>query len=125
MTVIIIILLIILVIWAFGITFLYAELLRGVKQIITANTDAVLPLFDMNSLLIQIVREAVDATESVKNLVMDYRKAIDEELEKNAKEKKFALETIQEARRIYNSVNANIAPEVIEEEGGNEDDRKG
>jgi hypothetical protein len=40
-----------------------------------------------------------------------------EELDKNEQNKKFAMDTIQQARRLYNTIQANIAPEVIEEEG--------
>jgi hypothetical protein len=59
----------------------------------------------------------VDATDALHNLVQNYTDRMNEELEKNAENKKFALDTIQQARRIYNSINQNIAPEVIEEEG--------
>jgi hypothetical protein len=65
----------------------------------------------------QLIKETVDATDALHNLVQNYTDRMNEELEKNADNKKFAMDTIQQARRLYNTIQANIAPEVIEEEG--------
>jgi hypothetical protein len=65
----------------------------------------------------QLIKETVDATDSLHNLVLQYTEKMQEELDKNEASKKFAMDTIQQARRLYNTIQANIAPEVIEEEG--------
>ena len=115
--VIMFVLLIALVVWAFGITILYAQLVRTIKKLVATDSGCINALLDNNTWLTQLVKETVDATDALHNLVQNYTDRMNEELEKNAENKKFALDTIQQARRIYNSINQNIAPEVIEEEG--------
>lgn len=115
--VIMFVLLIALVVWAFGITVLYAQLVRTIKKLVATDSGCINALLDNNTWLTQLVKETVDATDALHNLVQNYTDRMNEELEKNAENKKFALDTIQQARRIYNSINQNIAPEVIEEEG--------
>ena len=115
--VIMFVLLIALVVWAFGITILYAQLVRTIKKLVATDSGCINALLDNNTWLTQLVKETVDATDALHNLVQNYTDRMNEELEKNAENKKFALDTIQQARRIYNSINKNIAPEVIEEEG--------
>lgn len=117
--VIMFVLLIALVVWAFGITLLYAQLVRTVKKLVATDSGCINALLDNNTWLTQLVKETVDATDALHNLVQNYTDRINEELEKNAENKKFALDTIQQARRIYNSINQNIAPEVVEEGGEN------
>ena len=111
---------VILIVWAIGITLLYAQLVRTVKKLVATDSGCINALLDNNTWLTQLVKETVDATDALHNLVQNYTDRMNEELEKNAENKKFALDTIQEARRIYNSINQNIAPEVIEEEENNE-----
>ena len=115
--VIMFVLLIALVVWAFGITVLYAQLVRTIKKLVATDSGCINALLDNNTWLTQLVKETVDATDALHNLVQNYTDRMNEELEKNAENKKFAMDTIQQARRIYNSINQNIAPEVIEEEG--------
>lgn len=115
--VIMFVLLIALVVWAFGITLLYAQLVRTVKKLVATDSGCINALLDNNTWLTQLVKETVDATDALHNLVQNYTDRMNEELEKNAENKKFALDTIQQARRLYNSINQSIAPEVIEEEG--------
>lgn len=115
--VIMFVLLIALVVWAFGITLLYAQLVRTVKKLVATDSGCINALLDNNTWLTQLVKETVDATDALHNLVQNYTDRMNEELEKNAENKKFAMDTIQQARRLYNTIQANIAPEVIEEEG--------
>lgn len=115
--VIMFVLLIALVVWAFGITILYAQLVRTIKKLVATDSGCINALLDNNTWLTQLVKETVDATDALHNLVQNYTDRMNEELEKNAENKKFAMDTIQQARRLYNSINQNIAPEVIEEEG--------
>ena len=117
--VIMFVLLIALVVWAFGITVLYAQLVRTIKKLVATDSGCINALLDNNTWLTQLVKETVDATDALHNLVQNYTDRMNEELEKNAENKKFALDTIQQARRIYNSINQIIAPEVVEEGGEN------
>ena len=111
---------VILIVWAIGITLLYAQLVRTVKLVVKTDSRSITALLDCNTWMTQLIKETVDATDALHNLVLDYTEKMNGELEKNEANKKFALDTIQEARRIYNSINQNIAPEVIEEEENNE-----
>ena len=111
---------VILIVWAIGITILYAQLVRTVKRVVKTDSRSITALLDCNTWMTQLIKETVDATDALHNLVLDYTEKMNGELEKNEANKKFALDTIQEARRLYNSIQANIAPEVIEEEENNE-----
>lgn len=112
--VLIIVLLIAMIVWAFGITILYAQLVRNIKKITTTDQDAMRELFDSHTGLLQLIRETLDAMDAVNILVREYRKTIDNELERNAKNTRFALNTIQQARRIYNQVQQMTTPEPEE-----------
>lgn len=114
------VLLIALVIWAVGITMLYGQLFRTIKKITATDSESMHALFECNTWMTQLIRESLDTTEAMHRLVTEYRATIDEELERNAENKKFALNTIQEARRLYNTINASIAPEVEDESDENE-----
>ena len=111
---------VILIVWAIGITILYAQLVRTVKRVVKTDSRSITALLDCNTWMTQLIKETVDATDALHNLVLDYTEKMNGELEKNEANKKFALDTIQQARRLYNSIQANIAPEVIEEEENNE-----
>lgn len=114
------VLLIALVIWAVGITMLYGQLFRTIKKITATDSESMHALFECNTWMTQLIRESLDTTEAMHRLVTEYRATIEEELERNAENKKFALNTIQEARRLYNAINASIAPEVEDESDENE-----
>jgi predicted PurR-regulated permease PerM len=111
------VLLIALVVWAFGITILYAQLVRTIKKLVASDRESIHALLDCNTWMTSLVKEILDATDSLHNLVLEYTDRMNEELEKNAENKKFAMDTIQQARRLYNSINQNIQPQIIEEEG--------
>ena len=112
--VLIIVLLIAMIVWAFGITILYAQLVRNLKKIARTDQDAMRALFNSHTGLLQLIRETLDAMDAVNILVREYRKTIDNELERNAKNTRFALDTIQQARRIYNQVQQMTTPEPEE-----------
>ena len=114
--ILIIVLLIALVVWALGITVLYAQMARTIKRITASDADAIHAVLDCNTWMTQLIKETVDATEALHHLVTEYTERIGVELEKNEENKKFALETIQQARRLYNSM---AKPEIIEEEEQN------
>lgn len=110
--ILIIVLLIALIVWALGITILYAQMVRTIKTLTDADAKSIHALLDCNTWMTQLIKETVDATEALHRLVTEYTERMNVELEKNEKNKKFALETIQQARRLYNSM---AKPEIIEE----------
>ena len=112
--VLIIVLLIAMIVWAFGITILYAQLVRNLKKITRTDQDAMRALFNSHTGLLQLIRETLDAMDAVNILVREYRKTIDNELERNSQNTRFALDTIQQARRIYNQVQQMTTPEPEE-----------
>lgn len=118
--VLIIVLLIAMIVWAFGITILYAQLVRNLKKITRTDQDAMRALFNSHTGLLQLIRETLDAMDAINILVREYRKTIDIELEKNSQNTRFALDTIQQARRIYNQVQQMTTPEP-EETAADED----
>lgn len=118
--VLIIVLLIAMIVWAFGITILYAQLVRNLNKITRTDQDAMRALFNSHTGLLQLIRETLDAMDAINILVREYRKTIDIELEKNSQNTRFALDTIQQARRIYNQVQQMTTPEP-EEPGAPED----
>lgn len=97
-------LLIAIIVWLIGITILYAQIVRNFKKLATTDENAMRALFNSHTGMLQLVRETLDAMDAVNVLVQEYRQAIDAELEKNSRNTRFALDTIQQARRIYNQV---------------------
>jgi hypothetical protein len=121
--ILIIVLLIAIIVWLIGITVLYAQIVRNFKKLATTDENAMRALFNSHTGMLQLVRETLDAMDAVNILVQEYRKAIDAELENNSRNTRFALNTIQQARRIYNQVSALTAesqeqPEEEEEQNG-------
>ena len=112
--VIMFVLLIALVVWAFGITILYAQLVHTIKKLVASDEESIHALLDCNTWMTQLIKETVDATDSLHNLVLQYTEKMQEELEKNEQSKRFALDTIQQARRIYNQVQQMTTPEPEE-----------
>lgn len=102
--ILIIVLLIALIVWALGITILYAQLVRNIKKLARTDENAMQAIFNSHTGLLQLIRETLDAMDAIDILVQEYRRTIDTELEKNSQNTRFALETIQQARRIYNQV---------------------
>ena len=102
--ILIIVLLIALIVWALGITILYAQLVRNFKRLARTDESAMQALFNSHTGLLQVIRETLDAMDAIDILVQEYRKTIDTELERSSQNTRFALDTIQQARRIYNQV---------------------
>ena len=120
--ILIIVLLIALIVWALGITILYAQLVRNIKKIAKTDESAMRALFDSHTGLLQLIRETLDSMDAINILVQEYRHTIDAELEKSTRNTSFALETIQQARRIYNQVQAMITPQAQPEEEKQEEE---
>jgi predicted Holliday junction resolvase-like endonuclease len=116
LTVIIFILELVLVAWAAGITALYFQLVKTLRKLSAADQEAFTAIFENESDILHTVSAALKTVEAVENEATAYKEAIDEELEKSRKTSDFALKTIQEARRIYNTINAK--PEQEEQNNG-------
>ena len=99
--VIIFILQLVLLAWAVGITVLYYNLVRAIRKICIADSEAFTALFANGSDILHTVSAVLKTIEAVENEATAYKEAIDGELEKSRKTSDFALKTIQEARRIY------------------------
>ncbi len=90
-----------LTVWAAAITVLYVKLVKTVRDVAHINQDAILQLFDNDSDALHTIRAVMNTVEAVEKEVADYKNTIDEELRKNQENSEFALQTIQQARRIY------------------------
>lgn len=101
LTVIIFILQLVLLVWAIGITVLYYHLVRAFQKICIADKEAFTALFANGSDILHTVSAVLKTIEAVENEADAYKATVDEELKRNKKASTFALETIQEARRIY------------------------
>ena len=99
--VIIFILQLVLLAWAVGITVLYYHMVRAFQKICIADKEAFKALFANGSDVLHTVSAVLKTVDAVENEADAYKAAVDKELEKSKKASKFALETIQEARRIY------------------------
>ena len=99
--VIIFILQLVLLAWAVGITILYYQLVRAIRKICIADKEAFTALFANGSDVLHTASAVLKTIEAVENEARAYKAAVDEELKRSKKASKFALETIQEARRIH------------------------
>ena len=114
--ILIIVLLIALIVWALGITILYAQLVRNFKRLARTDESAMQALFNSHTGLLQVIRETLDAMDAIDILVQEYRKTIETELERSSQNTRFALDTIQQARRIYNQVQQMTAQDEADPE---------
>lgn len=87
--------------WAVAISILYAKLAKTVRNVTRINQDAILQLFENDRDELHTIRAVLNTVEAVEKEVADYKNTIDEELRKNQENSEFALQTIQQARRIY------------------------
>ena len=87
--------------WAVAISILYAKLAKTLRDVTRINQDAILQLFENDRDELHTIRAVLNTVEAVEKEVADYKNTIDEELRKNQENSEFALQTIQQARRIY------------------------
>lgn len=87
--------------WAVAISILYAKLAKTVRDVTRINQNAILQLFENDRDELHTIRAVLNTVEAVEKEVADYKNTIDEELRKNQENSEFALQTIQQARRIY------------------------
>ena len=105
LTVIIFILQLVLTAWAIGITIVVVDLFKAFRSISAVDGEAFASLFDAQSTTFHALHAVLKTVGAVDEEAKGYKAMVDAELEKQKDNNRFALETIQEARRIYNSIN--------------------
>jgi len=106
LTVIIFILQLVLTAWAVGITIVVVDLFKAFRSTSVADGEAFASLFDAQKTTFHALHAVLKTVGAVEEEARGYKALIDAELEKQKDNNRFALETIQEARRIYNTINA-------------------
>jgi hypothetical protein len=105
LTVIIFILQLVLTAWAIGITIVVVDLFKAFRSFATVDGEAFASLFDAQNTTLHALHAVLKTVGAVDEEAKGYKAMVDAELEKQKDNNRFALETIQEARRIYNSIN--------------------
>ena len=116
LTIIIFILQLVLTAWAVGITIVVVDLFKAFRSTTVADGEAFASLFDSQKTTFHALHAVLKTVGAVEEEARGYKALIDAELEKQKDNNRFALETIQEARRIYNTINAK--PEQEDKENG-------
>ena len=115
LTIIIFILQLVLTAWAVGITFVVVDLFKAFRSFAAVDGEAFASLFDAQNTTLHALHAVLKTVGAVDEEARGYKAMVDAELEKQKDNNRFALETIQEARRIYNSINK---PEQEDKENG-------
>ena len=113
--IIIFILQLVLVVWAVGITLAILDIFKAFRKTTAADSTAFTALFEAQDTYAHALNAVLKTVGAVEEEATYYKSLVDEELEKQEAASRFALETIQEARRIYNA--ANLKAEEEEENG--------
>lgn len=114
LTVIIFILQLVLTAWAIGMTIVVVDLFKAFRSTSTANGEAFATLFDAQNTTFHALSAVLKTVGAVEEEAKGYKALIDAELEKQKDNTRFALDTIQEARRIYNKVNQTAQEEEVD-----------
>ena len=105
LTVILFILQLVLTAWAIGITIVVVDLFKAFRSTSAVDGEAFASLFDAQNTTLHALHAVLKTVGAVDEEAKGYKAMVDAELEKQKDNNRFALETIQEARRIYNSIN--------------------
>lgn len=105
LTVIIFILQLVLTAWAIGITIVVVDLFKAFRSTAVADGEAFASLFDSQKNTFHALHAVLKTVGAVDEEAKGYKAMVDAELEAHKNDTRFALETIKEARRIYNSIN--------------------
>ena len=116
LTIIIFILQLVLTAWAVGITIVVVDLFKAFRSTSVADGEAFASLFDSQKTTFHALHAVLKTVGAVEEEARGYKAMVDAELDAHKNDTRFALETIQEARRIYNSINAK--PEQEEQNNG-------
>ena len=112
LVVIIFILQLVLTAWAIGITIVVVDLFKAFRSISAVDGEAFASLFDAQKTTFHALHAVLKTVDAVDEEAKGYKAMVDAELEKQKDNNRFALETIQEARRIYNSINKSEQEDV-------------
>ena len=115
--VLIVVLLIIIIVWMIAITLLYMSLAKSIQRFAEVDAIAILKLFERQEGIVGICQKILDNFQLMEELVEKYTGEISEQINSSSKDKSFALETIQQARRLQNQLEKHLKKEpfVFEE----------
>lgn len=113
LTVIIFILQLVLTAWAIGITIVVVDLFKAFRSASAVDGEAFATLFDAQKTTYHALSAVLKTVGAVEEESRGYKAMVDAELDKHKENTRFALDTIQEARRIYNSINQPVQEEEI------------
>lgn len=119
--VLIVVLLIAIIVWMIAITMLYMSLAKSLQRFAEIDALAISKLFDRQEGIVGICQRILDNFQLLDEVVDKYKADIDQVLGESSKDKKFAIETIQQARRLQNQLEAKLNPEVFKYEEPEED----
>ena len=102
--VLITILLFLIIVWMIAITLLYLSIFRSVKKLAEVDGEAVKGLFERQEGLLKICQEVLNNFQLVEEFVEKYKEDVEKEINNETGRKEFALQTIQQARRLQNAL---------------------
>ena len=122
--VLIVVLLLAIIVWMIAITMLYMSLAKSMQRFAEVDAIAISKLFERQEGIVGICQRILDNFQLLDEVVDKYKDDIEQVIGDSSKDKKFAIETIQQARRLQNQLEAKLNPEVFkyEEPEESEDD---
>ena len=118
------VLLIVIIFWMIAITLLYMSLVKSLRKFAEVDALAITRLFEHQEGLLGLCQMILDDFQLVEEVVDQYKEDIDKHIGGASEDKKFALDTIQQARRLQNQLEAKLNPDpfVYSEPEESEDD---
>lgn len=101
-------------IWAVGITITMMDLYKILEQTLATSNEAFTALFDSEKTSLHAMNAVLKTVTAVEDEARGFKAQVDQELENQKLNNRFALDTIQEARRIYNKVNQTTQEEEVD-----------
>ena len=122
--VLVVVLLIIIIVWMIAITLLYMSLAKSIQRFAEVDAIAISKLFERQEGIVGICQRILDNFQLLDEVVDKYKDDIEQVIGDSSKDKKFAIETIQQARRLQNQLEAKLNPDpfVYTEPEESEDD---
>ena len=111
--VLVVVLLIIIIVWMIAITLLYMSLAKSMQRFAEVDAIAISKLFERQEGIVGICQRILDNFQLLDEVVDKYKADIDTLIGESSKDKKFAIETIQQARRLQNQLEAKLNPETF------------
>lgn len=101
-------------IWAVGITITVMDLFKAYRATTRADGEAFTSLFDAQKTTLHALSAVLKTVAAVEDEARGFKALVDAELYQQKLNNRFALDTIQEARRIYNKVNQTAQEEEVD-----------